>query len=256
MEFDRRGLHRFETSRKHLTQAVVDGKGTPVLNDDVAKRGKRVSFGEPEHCECHLTDKPFRHSTGEIGKVMLRHLDIEGLVGDGGTKERMEAAVEIGDGLDTLAGTGRRQRQAQAKGRDDALASAKFHLFATGVEQRFGKHPLELVSDHAQLSVIHRGLLSLYLKQHAQEEFLMDRNKNQQRNQILKSTYLCAAHRLRSSPDLKTQELALESSAAQCRPLPPLGPERSYQHAERYPTPQALLQIQPDQYRYMHQKFR
>jgi len=42
------------------------------------------------------------------------------------------------------------------------------------------------------LSVIHRGLLSLYLKQHAQEEFLMDRNKNQQRNQILKSTYLCS----------------------------------------------------------------
>src|SRR5712691_7625266 len=28
--------------------------------------------------------------------------------------------------------------------------------------QRFGKHPWELISDHAQLSVIHRGLLSLY----------------------------------------------------------------------------------------------
>ena len=47
------------------------------------------------------------------------------------------------------------------------------------VEQGFGKDPLELVSDHAKLSVIHRGLLSLYLKQHAQEEFLMDCNKNQ-----------------------------------------------------------------------------
>jgi hypothetical protein len=117
-------------------------------------------------------------------------LVIEGLVSDGGTKERIEATVEIGDGLDAMAGRGRRQRQAQAKWRDDALASAKFHLFATGVEQCFGKHPLELVSDHAKLSVIHRGLLSLYLKQHAQEEFLMDRNKNQQRNQILKSTYL------------------------------------------------------------------
>ena len=106
------------------------------------------------------------------------YLIIEGLVGDGGTKEGIEAAVEIGNGLDTLAGTGRRQRQAQAKWRDDALASAKFHLFATGVEQRFGKHPLELVSDHAKLSVIHRGLLSLFLKQHAQEEFRMDRKKN------------------------------------------------------------------------------
>src|SRR5260370_6410624 len=162
MQFDRRGVHRFETSRKHLTQAVVDGKGTPVLHDDVAKRGKRVAFGEPEHFEGHLTDETFRHRTGEIGKVRLRHLVREGLGGDGGTKERIEAAVEISNGLDTLAGTGRRQRQAQAKVSDDALASAKFHLFATGVEQRFGKHPLELVSDHAQLSVIHRGLLSLY----------------------------------------------------------------------------------------------
>src|SRR5207244_6760468 len=42
------------------------------------------------------------------------------------------------------------------------------------------KHPLELVSDHAQLSVIHRGLLSLSLQQHTQEEFRMDRNKNLQ----------------------------------------------------------------------------
>jgi hypothetical protein len=30
------------------------------------------------------------------------------------------------------------------------------------------------------VSVIHRGLLSLYLKQHAQEEFLMDHHKNPQ----------------------------------------------------------------------------
>src|SRR5262245_50352111 len=162
MQFDSRGLHHFETSRKHLTQAVVDGKGTPVLNDDVAKRGKRLSFGEPEHFEGHLTDEPFRHGTGEIGKVRLRHLVREGLVRDGGTKERIEAAVEIGDCLDMLAGTGRRQCQAQAKWREDALASAKFYLFATGVEQRFRKHPLELVSDHAKLSMIHRRLLSLY----------------------------------------------------------------------------------------------
>src|SRR6266702_472767 len=98
----------------------------------------------------------------ERGKVGFRHLVIEGFVGNRGVKQRIEAAVEIRQGFDTLAGAGRRQRQAQAKGRDDALASTKFRLFAAGVEQRFGKHPLELVSDHAKLSVIHRGLLSLY----------------------------------------------------------------------------------------------
>jgi hypothetical protein len=39
---------------------------------------------------------------------------------------------------------------------------------------------LELVRDHAKLSVIHRGLLSLYLNNRSKEEFLMDRNKNSQ----------------------------------------------------------------------------
>src|SRR2546426_4505177 len=90
-----------------------------------------------------------------------------------------------------MACAGRRQRQAQAKRCDDPLAPTKPRLFATGVEQRFRKHPLELVRDHAKLSRIHLRLLSLSFKQHAQEEFWMDRNKNPQQNQILKSTYLC-----------------------------------------------------------------
>jgi len=180
MELDSRGFHRLETPRKDLPQAIVDGKGTPVLNDDMAKCAQRAPFFEPEHFERHLTNEPFRHSPGEIGKVRFGHLIREGLVGDGRTKEGIAAAVEISNGLDTLAGTGRRQGQGQAKGREEALASTQFHVFATRIEQRFGKHPLELVSDHAKVSVIHRGLLSLYLKQHAQEELLMDRHKNPQ----------------------------------------------------------------------------
>src|SRR5262249_34037744 len=135
-------------------------------------------------------DEPFRHRPSEIGKVELGYLVIEGFVGAGGSKKGIEATVEIGDGHDPLAGTDRRQRQAQTKGRDEALTATKLHVFATGIEQRFGKHPLELVSDHAKLSVIHRGLLSLSLQQHTQEEFRMDRNKNPQQNQTLKSTYL------------------------------------------------------------------
>jgi len=107
-------------------------------------------------------------------------LSIESLVGHSGTKEGLEATVEIRDRLDPLTGTGRRQRQAQAKRGDDALASTKLHVFATGVEQRCSKDPLERIHDHAQLSVIHLGLLSLSFKQHAQEECLMDRNKNPQ----------------------------------------------------------------------------
>jgi hypothetical protein len=86
--------------------------------------------------------------------------------------------VEIREGFDALARTGRRQCQTSSKRRDGPLAPTKLHVFTTGVEQRFGKHPLELVSDHAKLSMIHLGLLSLYQKQHAQMEFRMDRNKN------------------------------------------------------------------------------
>src|SRR4029434_2735393 len=37
------------------------------------------------------------------------------------------------------------------------------HGSATGVEQYFRKHPWDLVSDNVKLSVIHRGLISLFL---------------------------------------------------------------------------------------------
>src|SRR6516162_952557 len=113
-----------------------------------------------------------------IKLILDRHL--EGLVGDGRAEEGIEATVEVGDRLDPLAGTGRRQSQAQTKWGDGPLPMAKPHVFATGIEQRFGKDPLELVRDHAKLSVIHLGLLSLFPKQHAQEEFRMDLNKNPQ----------------------------------------------------------------------------
>src|SRR5713101_9718344 len=125
MKFDSSGFDHLEATGKHLAQAVVDGKGAAVLYDDVAKLAKRTPFFEPEHFQRHVTDEPFRHSPSEIGKVGLGHLVIEGFVGDGGTKKGIEATVEIGDGLNPLAGTGRRERQAQAKGRDDALTATK-----------------------------------------------------------------------------------------------------------------------------------
>src|SRR5215471_14222727 len=103
--------------------------------------------------------------------------------------------MEIGQRLDGLTGTGGRQRQTQAKRRDDALAATKLRLGATGIEQRFRKHPLELVSHHAKLSVIHRGLLSWSPKPHIQQEFRMDRKKNPQQIKYLKvPTYECRFH--------------------------------------------------------------
>jgi hypothetical protein len=76
------------------------------------------------------------------------------------------------------AGTGRRQSQAQAPWCEDALTATKFHVFATGIAQRIGKHPLELVDDHVKLSVIHLSPLALFPQQHAPLEFRMDRNKS------------------------------------------------------------------------------
>src|SRR3989442_14586692 len=73
-----------------------------------------------------------------------------------------------------MACAGRRQRQAQAKRCDDPLAPTKPRLFATGVEQRFRKHPLELVRDHAKLSRIHPKLLLCVLLERQRKESQMD----------------------------------------------------------------------------------
>src|SRR2546422_427167 len=134
MELDRRGLHHLEAPRKYLPQAVMDGKGAAILNDNMAKLGKSASLDKAEHFERHVPDEPRSHRTGEIGKAGLGHLVIEGFVGDSGPPEGLEAAMEIGDGLDPLAGTGGCQRQAQAQRRDDALSATKLRLCATGVE--------------------------------------------------------------------------------------------------------------------------
>ena len=110
----------------------------------------------------------------------MSFLSIERFVSSRGVKQRIEAAVEIRQGFDAMARAGRRQRQAQPKWRDGPLAPTKLYLFAAGVQQRFREHPLELVRDHAKLSVIHLGLLSLHPQQHTQEEFRMDHNKKPQ----------------------------------------------------------------------------
>src|SRR2546428_9631793 len=69
-------------------------------------------------------------------------------------------------------------------------------IFQSGISPKVDMNPSEesVISNHAKLSVIHLGLLSLSLQQHTQEEFRMDRNKNQQQNQILKSSYLWCIH--------------------------------------------------------------
>jgi hypothetical protein len=110
MELNGSGLDHLETPGENLPQAIMDGKGTPILNDDLAKLAKRVPFCEPEHFQRHVTDQPLRHRPGEISKMRLGYLVIKGLVSDSGAKEGIEAAVEICDRLDPLAGTGRRQR--------------------------------------------------------------------------------------------------------------------------------------------------
>jgi hypothetical protein len=162
VEFDGGRFDRFETPGKHLAQAVMDGKGAAVLQEDMAKLAKGTPFCAAEHFQRHVTAEPGRQRPCEISKVGLGQLVIKRLVGDGGPKEGIETAVQIGQGLDALTGTGCRQRQAQAKGRDNALTAAKLDASATGIEQGFGKHPLELVCNHGKVSVIHRELLRCF----------------------------------------------------------------------------------------------
>ena len=58
MEFDGRRLDHFEASGKHLAQAVMDGKGAAILQDNMAKLGKGVALGKAEHFERHVPDEP------------------------------------------------------------------------------------------------------------------------------------------------------------------------------------------------------
>ncbi len=180
MEVDGRRLDRFEAPRKNCAHAVVDGTGTAVVDHDVAKRRKAPALGEPEAFQGQLANETGGCGAHERRKVGLGHLVIERLVSNRGVAQRLEATVAIRQGIDAMARAGRCQRSAQAKRGDGPLAPTKLRRFAAGVEQRFRKHPLELVRDHAKVSVLHLGRLSLHPQQHTQEEFRMDHNKNPQ----------------------------------------------------------------------------
>src|SRR6185295_289817 len=112
MEFDGGGLDDFEAPGKYLAQGVVNSKRATILNDDVAKLCKGPSLCEPKHFETHFADKPRGHSAHEGGKMGLGQLVIERFVSKRGVKQRIEAAVEICQGFDAMARTGRRQREA------------------------------------------------------------------------------------------------------------------------------------------------
>ena len=111
MEFHRGGLDRFEAPGKDFAQGIMDRKRTAVLDHDTAKCCKGPSLSEPEDFQGHLTNEPGSRGAQEISKVWLRQLIIERFVRDRRVKQRIKASVEIGQRLNTLAGTGRRQRQ-------------------------------------------------------------------------------------------------------------------------------------------------
>jgi hypothetical protein len=184
------GLDGFATPGEHLTEGLLERQRTAILDHDVAQRRTGPPPGAPEDVERHVPDESRGQGAGAISQTWRRHVVRERFVRDGRVTQRRKAPGDISQRLHALAGTGRRQRATQAQGGHGPLPAAQLHVFAPGVAPRFGTPPLALVSDHAQLSVIHRALLSLYQKQLTQLEFRMDPYKIQQQNQILKSTYL------------------------------------------------------------------
>ena len=80
MEFDGRRLDHFEAPRKDFAQAVVDGKGTAILDHDVAKLRKGSSFGEPEDFQAQFANETRGRRAHERSKVGLGQLVIEGFV--------------------------------------------------------------------------------------------------------------------------------------------------------------------------------
>jgi len=79
----------------------------------------------------------------------------------------LKSAVEIRQGFDTLAGAGRRQRQAKAKGVMNRAGVDKICLFPQALSSA-SETPIGTCHDHAKLSVIHRDSFRLSKQRIAQ----------------------------------------------------------------------------------------
>ena len=57
-------------------------RGSTIVEDEVAKLGKRLAFGEAKHFQGHLSDEAFGHGTDAIGKTGLGQVVVQGFGGD------------------------------------------------------------------------------------------------------------------------------------------------------------------------------
>jgi hypothetical protein len=148
------------------------------------RNSARLVLWRTEDFQGQFAKKSRGHSAHERSN-MGSPIDYRTLVGHRDIKQRIEAAVDppgFTRWLAQVAVSARPKRNAYGP-----LAPAKLRVFAAGVEQRFRKHPLELISDHDCPWSIWD---SFVLQATHPRGVSMDHHKNPQQNQILKSTYL------------------------------------------------------------------
>src|SRR5687768_3365640 len=115
-----------------MTDLVVEFSSSADLTDTLLSRFKRIpgaSFGDSQDFVGHVAKQSRGHRAHERSKIGLRQLVVERFVGQRGVKARVEGAVEIRQGFDAMARTGRRQCEVQAKRRNGPLAPTKLRVF-------------------------------------------------------------------------------------------------------------------------------
>ena len=158
MQFDRRGLHLLEPSRKDLFQGILDREGTAILDDDAAKLREGASRRHAEHADHQRLQKPTRRLAHEHGERPFGQLVVEGLVVHGIAKERIESPLQIGQAFHL------RPRKQGHQRHDHSIRSELPHPMTVAgplaqlIEQAFGEGLLELRRERTDFLSFHPPL--------------------------------------------------------------------------------------------------
>lgn len=104
VQFDGRRTDRVEPARKFDLQAVVNGEGRSILNEDVRKAVQCVSRDRRQDLHGGLPQDVLEDAFHEAGEFILRQLVVERLVLHVGPSQSIEATQDISDRLNALAG--------------------------------------------------------------------------------------------------------------------------------------------------------
>ena len=81
MEFDRGRLDGMETTRKEVSERIVEGKRTPILNDETFEFAQGLPGFKTEHFHGQLAHDVTQGGAEKLGTARFSSLVIEGFIG-------------------------------------------------------------------------------------------------------------------------------------------------------------------------------